>query len=84
MPSLFSNGQASTMGLTKTSMRPLPIAYRTTAIRIPVNGAGNTSGRIASKARPAADKTWEATTQMRYPILSASFVAARSMSNCVK
>ena len=33
------------MGLTRTSISPLPMAYSTTAIRIPVNGWGMISGK---------------------------------------
>lgn len=46
--SLFSKGQASTIGLQSTSIRPLPIAYMITLHMIPIKGLGRRSGRNAS------------------------------------
>ena len=77
-------GQASTMGLMSTSMRPLLTAYTTTESRIPAKGTGSRSGRNASITNPAADRIWAATTQARYPTLSTNPVAARSTSSWVR
>lgn len=82
--SLFSNGQASTMGLTKTSMRPLQIAYIVTLIKIPANAFGSKSGKRASAIKPAADKTSDATIETLYPILSTNLAQKRSTKSCVK
>ena len=56
LPALFSNGHASTMGLIRTSIRPLLTAYTITDSRIPQKGTGNKSGRNASITSPKVDK----------------------------
>ena len=61
IPSLFSKGHASIMGLTSTSISPHPIAYTVTLISIPANALGNRSGKKASPMRPAAEQTSETT-----------------------
>ena len=71
--SLFSKGQASTIGLQSTSIRPLPIAYMITLHMIPIKGLGRRSGRNASPTSPAAAHISEVTIQVRYPILSTHF-----------
>ena len=81
---MFSKGQASTIGLMRTSIKPLPIAYNTTDIKIPINGIGNNSGKIAIEISPIADNICEETTQIRYPILSTNLIAAKSVNNCVR
>ena len=68
----------------RTSIRPLPIAYNTTEIKIPMNGIGNNSGKTAIKISPTADNICEETTQVRYPILSTNLIAAKSVNNCVR
>ena len=66
--SLFSNGQASMIGLQSTSIRPLPIAYITTLHIIPMKGSGKSSGKNASPTRPSEANISDATMQTRYPI----------------
>ena len=82
--SLFSKGQASTIGLQRTSISPLPTAYTATQTRIPAKGSGNRSGRNASPKSPRAERTSEATIQGRYPILSTRPADRRSVTNCVR
>ena len=58
---MFSKGQASTIGLMRTSIKPLPIAYNITETKIPMSGIGNNSGKNAIKTSPIADNICEAT-----------------------
>ena len=67
-----------------TSIRPLPIAYKTTETKIPIKGIGNSSGKNDIEISPIADSICEATTQVRYPILSTNLTAAKSVNNCVR
>ncbi len=65
MASLFSNGHASIIGLANTSVKPLPIAYMMTQIRIPTNGEDIMSGSIARDASPTPQAISAATIQGR-------------------
>ena len=58
-------GQASTMGLTKTSISPPPIAYMATERSSPQKGSWKRSGRKAREIRPAQAKIWARTTLIR-------------------
>ena len=81
---MFSNGHASTIGLPKTSINPLPIAYKITLIIIPANGDGIISGNNAKPTRPAAEQNSEATMHTLYPILSTHLAQNKSTKSCVK
>ncbi len=72
------------MGLPKTSIRPLPIAYKITLIIIPINGEGSISGKNARPMSPAAEHTSEATIHTLYPILSTYLAQNKSTKSWVK
>ena len=82
--SLFSKGQASTIGLHSTSMSPLPIAYTMTLRMIPTKGEGRRSGKNARPKSPAAEQISDATMLTLYPIRSTYFAQNRSTNSCVK
>lgn len=54
--SLFPVGQASIIGLKRTSSKPPPIAYIITEITIPAYALGKSSGKIVSSISPAAEQ----------------------------
>lgn len=82
MASLFSNGHALIIGLSNTSVNPLPIAYMMTQIRIPTYGEDIMSGSIARDPSPTPLVISATTIQDRLPILSTNFAQIKSTTSC--
>ncbi len=81
---LLSEGNASTTGLTVTSINPDPTAAITVASIIPAYASDMIYGKIPTPINPAAQHKLANIQLARYPILSTNLTQNTSTSSCTQ
>ena len=79
--SLLSVGHASTMGLTRTSKSPPPMAYIITASNSPTQETETIPGKMVRRISPAAAIRCAVIMEIRYPTRSITAADKRSTNS---